>query len=272
VAVVVLFLLFFFRFDSPSTPVPLSTPLDVSGSRSRQPLGFRPLNESKIAIVTFHTDQKSYTHLSLKNKAHYANLQGYDFIIDYESNNQRGMMWHKFDMVQRVIDGSQHDWVWWIDFDTLVMNMNIRLEDIIEGALANVTNADEIDFLFTPDCFDLNAGSFLTRATPRAHSFFNRVVEYHTANATYEKQMSEQDCMRDIMFKSAFLEDKFVMLPQHSINAFPEEIPCWDRRFKKHWEPGMFFIHFAGAWAHVKEEDPAGFLMRKYAGHITMEE
>jgi mannan polymerase II complex MNN10 subunit len=68
-----------------------------------------------------------------------------------EADNKRGLMWHKFDMVQRVINGSQHDWVWWIDFDTLVTNMNIKIEDIIEEQLANVTNPDKIDFLFTPD-------------------------------------------------------------------------------------------------------------------------
>lgn len=120
--------------------------------------------------------------------------------------------------------------------------------------------------------FELNAGSFLTRATPRSHDFFERVIEYHEANATYEHQMSEQDCMRDIMFKSSFLEDRFLMLPQHSINAFPEEIPCFDRRYKKSWEPGMFFMHFAGAWAHVHEDDPTGLLMRKYEGLIRYED
>lgn len=60
-------------------------------------------------------------------------------------------MWHKFDMLQRVINDKQHDWVWWIDFDTLFMNMNTRLEDIIEDALANATKPTAIDFLFTPD-------------------------------------------------------------------------------------------------------------------------
>ena len=70
VVVVVLFLLFFFRFEANSEPVALSSPSDVATVKigSKAPLGFRPLNESKIAIVTFHTDQKSYTHLSLKNK------------------------------------------------------------------------------------------------------------------------------------------------------------------------------------------------------------
>jgi hypothetical protein len=75
VVVIILFLLLFFRFDTNTAPVPLSTPGDVATSKpgstkagSHAPVGFRPLNDSKIAIVTFHTDQKSYTHLSLKNK------------------------------------------------------------------------------------------------------------------------------------------------------------------------------------------------------------
>lgn len=56
-------------------------------------------------------------------------------------------------MVQRVINSNQYDWVWWIDFDTLVMNMNTKVEDIIADALTNVTNPDKIDFLFTPDWY-----------------------------------------------------------------------------------------------------------------------
>jgi hypothetical protein len=121
----------------------------------------------------------------------------------------------------------------------------------------------------TRNSFALNAGSFLTRATPRANDFFERVIEYHQANATYEHQMSEQDCMRDIMFESSFLEDRFVMIPQHSINAFPEEIKCFDQRYKKGWEPGAFFIHFAGAWAHVKEEvSMRGTLNEMFSGDV----
>ena len=64
--------------------------------------------------------------------------------------------------------------------------------------------------------------------------------------------------------------DRFLVIPQWRINAFPEEIHCWDQRDEpqRGWEHGSFVIHFAGAWAHVKEEDPTGFLMKKYGGHI----
>lgn len=71
--------------------------------------------------------------------------------MDYEASTKRGMMWHKFEMVQSAINATLYDWIWWIDFDTLVTNMNIKVEDIIEEALGNVTNPDKIDFLFTPD-------------------------------------------------------------------------------------------------------------------------
>lgn len=172
------------------------------------------------------------------------------------------------------------------------MNMNTKLEDIIADALQNVANPDAIDFFFTPDwlaspcgvhdmtrpqltddySFELNAGSFITRATPRSHKFFQRSIDYHEANNKDEDQLSEQDCMRDVMFGSPSMKDQFIMLPQHSINAFPEEIGCFDSRYEKHYEPGMFFIHFAGAWAHVREEDPTGFLMRKYEPEIVYED
>lgn len=61
------------------------------------------------------------------------------------------MMWHKFDMVQNVIHGSEHDWVWWMDFDTLITNTNTKLEDIISEALATVTDPELVDYIFTPD-------------------------------------------------------------------------------------------------------------------------
>jgi mannan polymerase II complex MNN10 subunit len=62
-------------------------------------------------------------------------------------------MWHKFEMVQTVINASQHDWVWWMDFDTLITNTDIKLESIIEEALANATNPDLVDWIFTADWY-----------------------------------------------------------------------------------------------------------------------
>jgi mannan polymerase II complex MNN10 subunit len=116
--------------------------------------------------------------------------------------------------------------------------------------------------------FELNAGSFFTRGHNRSLAFFDAVRGYHDANATQDHQLSEQDCMRDIIFRgSKPFNDNLIFIPQWKINAFPEEIPCWDTT-QKYWERGMFVVHFAGAWAHVQEDDPTGLLMKKYEGEI----
>jgi len=55
------------------------------------------------------------------------------------------------------------------------------------------------------------------------------------------------------------------------MNAFPEEIKCFDK-YEKGWQRGMFLIHFAGAWAHVKGDDPTGQMFHKYAPQIVFTE
>jgi mannan polymerase II complex MNN10 subunit len=60
-------------------------------------------------------------------------------------------MWHKFVMLEQVMAEKKHDWIWWIDFDTLITNTTIKLEDIIQESLKNSTRPNDIDFLFTGD-------------------------------------------------------------------------------------------------------------------------
>ena len=82
-------------------------------------------------------------------------------------------------------------------------------------------------------------------------------------------QPTEQDCMRDLIAANRHGEQQQALfIPQYKINAFPEEIGCFDE-FSSAWTPGTFVIHFAGAWAHVKNvSDPTGYLMQKYREFI----
>lgn len=60
-------------------------------------------------------------------------------------------MWHKFEMIEAAIHTGKYEWIWWMDFDTLITNQTIKLEDVIAEHLANATNPDDVDFFFTPD-------------------------------------------------------------------------------------------------------------------------
>ena len=143
---------FFLLFQLMTSNIPSTT------SRT----SFKP----RIAIATFTTDEKSYTHLSLKTKnckclpfkpnrtdncGVYARKHGYDLFVDWEANDPRGTTWHKFVMLEQIMNDKKHDWIFWIDFDTLITNATIKLEDIIQESLANATNPNEIDYLFTGD-------------------------------------------------------------------------------------------------------------------------
>ncbi|KAF2270453.1 hypothetical protein CC78DRAFT_133154 [Lojkania enalia] len=221
----------------------------------------------RIAIVTFITDQKSYLHISLKNKDHYARRHGYDFIVDYESHTDKGTCYWKFNMMERLIKQGKWDWIWWVDFDTLITNTDIKVADIIQDELANVTNADSIDWLLTHDCNGLNLGSFIMRSTERALDFLAELWRLSERKKDDGHSPSEQDAMVMIL-KDPTYSAKTHVVPQWKLNAFPEEIACFDES-RQVWQPGTFIIHFAGAWAHVKGDDPTGQLMNKYQDYIN---
>jgi len=218
----------------------------------------------KIAIVTMTTSEKTYTHLSLKNKSVYARHNGYDLHVDFQTRQPKGPVWHKFTMIERLIEADEYEWIWWIDFDTLITNTTVKLENIISQALARTSKPDNIHALLTADCWPLNTGSMLFRSHPWSSNFLSTVWAY---GAAYPK-LSEQDAMRDVLQENVSKEqDHVIMVPQYKMNAFPDEIKCWDRAGRG-WEYGTFLVHFAGAWAHLKHDDPTGYLMRKYEGQI----
>jgi len=187
-----------------------------------------PTQSPRIAIITFTTSPQSYTHLSLRNHAAYARQHDYDFIVDYDVTNERDVMWGKFDMLRRVIDAGKHDWVWWMDFDTLITNMTTKVEDVVDSGLkaavargdVKVGGEDEIDWLVSEDWYvvvlvfhscipspltlptsnGLNAGSFLVRAHPRSLDFLALIDSYYLAHEATSYSLSEQDCMRDVLF------------------------------------------------------------------------
>jgi mannan polymerase II complex MNN10 subunit len=81
----------------------------------------------------------------------YARRHGYDLFVDWESNEPRGTVWHKFVMLEQVMAKKMHDWIWCIDFDTLITNTTIKLEDVIQESLENSTRPNDIDFVLTDD-------------------------------------------------------------------------------------------------------------------------
>lgn len=170
-------------------------------------------------------------------------------------------------MIERLIKTGKYDWLWWLDFDTLITNTDTKVSDIIEEELRNMTSPDEIDHLVTHDCNGFNGGSFIVRAHDRALKFFTDSMAISDEAKDQEFQMSEQDAMAKLMKDDKESASRVHVVEQWKLNAFPQEIACFDET-RKVWEHGTFVLHFAGAWAHVKGDDPTGQLMKKYENDI----
>lgn len=61
--------------------------------------------------------------------------------------------WHKLDMLEFLVRTGDYDWIWWVDYDTVITNTSIKIEDIVASALRGEKRAGDIDLLLTADWF-----------------------------------------------------------------------------------------------------------------------
>lgn len=232
--------------------------------------------QTKFAIIVMTTSETSYDWLSFSNKHKYAIKHGYDLIWDFEESREYLKVWDKLNLTASAISSNKaYEWIWILDFDTLITNTSTQISDVIERSLtfaeAEAKSGRDIDLILTRDCDPLNLGSMFLRASPWTLEF----IEYWRAGAGVldgqGKLRNEQDVLRDMLHDNAFnVAERSVIAPQWMFDAYPEEIECYDPRDPRPWEPGMFLLHFAGArWRLKGQKDPIGGLMRKYRSQIV---
>ena len=113
----------------------------------------------------------------------------------------------------------------------------------------------------------LNTGSFVVRGHERSLKFLTDTYALQAKGKSAKENLSEQDAMARLIKDDPISAARTTRVAQYLMNAFPQEIACFDEEHKV-WSPGAFIIHFAGAWAHVKGDDPTGQLMKKYESDI----
>ena len=234
---------------------------------------------SDFAMLCMTTQETSYDFMSFSNKLKYAKKHDYQLIWDFEPAQGYAKVWDKLnvtrDAVQAALSGHKsYQWLWMFDFDTLITNTAIGLDDIVEQSLRFAElegkSRDDIHLILTRDCQPLNAGSMFLRASPWVLDFLEQwragasVLAKDTTDHNHLVR-NEQEVLRDMLASNDFgVVNKSVIAPQWLFNAYPEEIPCNDPRFSTAWRPGMFVVHFAGAGWVTKKEDAVGTLMKKY--------
>lgn len=193
-------------------------------------------NKPNIAIVSLYSQNyKAVGQYSDWNKIKYANKHGYAIhLYDEVLDNNFHPAWSKILAVQKHIN--DYDWILWSDADSLIMDFNVKLEDIIDN---------KFDFIICQDCqYDdnnkrLNTGVFLIKNSEWAKSFLNRLNPNNWLNHISNFPFWEQSALWYIIEQEKNIEvlDKIKILSPKVMNYMPYCMGFKDENY--------FILHFA---------------------------
>lgn len=181
-----------------------------------------------ILVLTLADDNFAQVReVSEPNKRAYAEKHGYPFIHETELlDPSRNASWNKIPYVLKYLP--DFDWVFWTDADSLVMNPDVRLEDVIGDT--------DKDFLAMAKNNNPNCGEFLIRNCPWSEDFFRRVY----AEPFVKYDAWEETAVTRLINRNADDRSHVQWIPHQLLNSFV------DPHHPNNYKEGDFIAHFAG--------------------------
>jgi len=161
----------------------------------------------------------------------YAGRHGYHFYVDNHMwvNKSRPIAWSKLLALRERLN--KYKWVMWMDLDTVIMNMDTKLEDIVD---------DRFDVILTKDNSGLNSGVMLWRNTTWSRNFL--LEAYNQDQFLSSTEIYEQRAIIHVLNRNQSANAHHVKyLPQEVMNSYSHY------HSKQHvWKQGEFIVHLAG--------------------------
>ena len=105
-------------------------------------------------MLTFECDPGKYREIGDPNKQKYCDKHGYDFLSYTEPLSDRHPGWEKFLYIDKVLNETDYDWVFWVDYDAFIINSDIRIENFIH---------EDKDLVICHDDIGINSGVELVK-------------------------------------------------------------------------------------------------------------
>ncbi|KAG0269034.1 hypothetical protein DFQ27_004966 [Actinomortierella ambigua] len=135
--------------------------------------------------------------------------------------------WAKIKILNDELQRGGSDWIFWIDTDAFITNMDIQLERFIDTRYSLIIARDD-NFL--------NAGVFFLRVNSWSRNYVRELL------SRMEKDSNEQDWMIKLLEDPSYESERHVKyIPQCSLNSY------WHTKtLHGMYLPGDFVIHWAG--------------------------
>jgi hypothetical protein len=194
----------------------------------------------KIVFTSLHTS--NYNELAeitlVKNKYVYCNKHNYPLLVKIDGWNNIPIGYEKVYLIQHAFDMYPNcEWVFLGECDTVITNMNIKLEDIVKD--------EQKHFIVTTDVNGINAGNFFIRNTTEGREFLQAM---RNSIGKYEH---EQAFIIDSYFGLGNFKNIISLYPQKTFNSYDYYLYGYTYPLgldilgnNGRWEYGDFMIHF----------------------------
>lgn len=212
-------------------------------------------NQTAYAVVVVAAVGQGHTPLkppvlwaSVANKRSYVMKHGYALYVVPSPLTHRPTAWDKVVALQAVLRFVRYlEWIWLVDADTLITNMDIDLDYIVVlAAHHKQLSGKVVDVILSCDNNGINTGSMFLRRSNWTLSFLDTVwnVGFKTDVPNLEA-VWEQAAIRFLYDNDKSVADHVLLIPQPLINAFPPP----------------------GADAHLRPFKDGDLLLHLVAGH-----
>jgi len=185
----------------------------------------KPRPRPRIGLLTAYDHrQRDIAAISTPNKSKYCKLHGYDFIEETSGfPTDRSAVWAKIPLLQRHL--KNHDWVFWSDADSLVMDLHKPLEAFCDPEADMVICHEDLGV----GVYNVNAGQMLFRSCDWSQDFLEDVWEQTWA---LKDAHQEQRAIIHLLF-SREVGERVAVVAQKTFNCYPSN-----------YAKGDFLLHF----------------------------
>jgi hypothetical protein len=237
---------------------------------------FDLMRTKKIALVTLFDDGYSdLAKYSKKNFEDYCNKYNIDFICyDDIIDKTRPPHWSKIDAVLMNIE--KYDWVWWLDIDSLIMDNEFDMRDILDENYDMIFTESRDQFVPENRKIDQDAhyvdgsyisnGSSFYKNSSTAIQFLKdckelKRPELAEAKINIDRFDREQRAMRLLLKADKKYSSKTKLIHERVCNSYwyisdPRVLkyfPTWNQQ-DNIYQPEDFIIQFAGSQPELRLE------------------
>ena len=191
-----------------------------------------PQRKLKIAVCSLADEgMAALRDLSFANKQEYCDRHGYTFVGETdifhekdEKGNQkpdRPASWSKIPLILKLMP--EFDWVWFSDADSVITNMDFKLEDVIADA-----ERGDYNFVVADDRNGRNCGQMMFKKTLATWNFLR---DAWSKEQYINSGVWEQSAIHDLLQENPE-RIREMKVPQRLFNSYPEN-----------WQKGDFVLH-----------------------------